>query len=89
MRVALLLAVTLTACVRASILQNGQPRIEAYPNTTIKAINAATDLQWKTYQPNATQISYKGRWDAKYTSCGHSPHPAGPSNHLPAIAQSA
>lgn len=47
-----------------TILQNGQVRITDYPDTKIDP----SAYSFTTYQPNASEISYKGRWDASYVS---------------------
>lgn len=47
-----------------TILQNGQERITDYPDTAIDP----TTFSFNTYQPNASEISYKGRWDSNYIS---------------------
>ncbi|KAF2130937.1 acetylxylan esterase [Dothidotthia symphoricarpi CBS 119687] len=49
------------------ILQNGQVRETNYPDTKIASIGSNT-TGWKTYGPNATELSYKGRWDKKHIS---------------------
>lgn len=51
----------------ATILQNGQVREDPYPGQA-KAISL-DDGSWRTYQPDASEIAYKGRWDSKYVSC--------------------
>jgi hypothetical protein len=48
----------------ATILQNGQVRITDYPNTVIDA----SAYKFKSYPPDAYELSYKGRWDSKYLS---------------------
>lgn len=47
-----------------TILQNGQVRATDYPNTEVDA----STYSFTTYPPNASEISYKGRWDADYVS---------------------
>lgn len=47
-----------------TILQNGQVRITDYPDTKIDP----SAYSFTTYQPNASEISYKGRWDANFVS---------------------
>jgi hypothetical protein len=47
-----------------TILQNGHVRQTNFPDTVV----TARDFSWKTYPANATQLSYKGRWDSKYIS---------------------
>ncbi|CAJ2504314.1 Uu.00g117080.m01.CDS01 [Anthostomella pinea] len=51
----------LCGLARGTILQNGQVRVTDYPETKVDA--SAYDFQ--TYDANATEISYKGRWDSK------------------------
>jgi hypothetical protein len=48
----------------ATILQNGQVREVHFPDTKIAAVTSNSS-EWRTYGPNATEISYKGRWDSK------------------------
>lgn len=55
---------SLAARVSATILQNGQVRETSFPDTRIDP----ADYSFKTYPANATEISYKGRWDSKYVS---------------------
>lgn len=51
-----------------TILQNGQVREDTnYPDTRIPTVSA-NGTAWKTYGPNATELSYKGRWDSKHIS---------------------
>lgn len=50
--------------VPGTILQNGQVRVTDYPNTVIDP----TAYSFKTYPPNAHELSYKGRWDSKHIS---------------------
>lgn len=47
-----------------TILQNGQVRTIDYPDTEIDPAS----YNFTTYPPNATEISYKGRWDSQYVS---------------------
>lgn len=58
----------LASIVRPSIIENGRPREETYPETKIAPVAAEA---WTTFPPNATELSYKGRWDSKYISCRH------------------
>ncbi|KAF2268167.1 acetylxylan esterase [Lojkania enalia] len=51
----------------STILQNGQVRETHFLNTRTAPITANT-TGWKTYGPNATELSYKGRWDSKHIS---------------------
>jgi hypothetical protein len=48
----------------AEILQNGQLRITDYPNTVIDP----STYNFNTYPPDASELSYKGRWDSKHIS---------------------
>lgn len=57
----------LASVVSSTILQNGQVRITDYPDTAIASL--ASNSSWRTYSPNATELSYKGRWDAQHISC--------------------
>ncbi|CAG7938947.1 unnamed protein product [Penicillium olsonii] len=59
-----LLAFTL-ALTSATILENGQVRENPYPGQ-VSAIDL--DDSWRTYEPDAPEISYKGRWDSKHVS---------------------
>jgi hypothetical protein len=59
---------TLFASLSAStILQNGQVRETHFLNTKIDPIGT-NSTGWRTYGANATEISYKGRWDSKHIS---------------------
>lgn len=58
------LALILGSIVEGTILQNGQVRETHFPNTKVDL--AAYDL--KTYDANAPELSYKGRWDSKKVS---------------------
>jgi hypothetical protein len=49
---------------KRSIIQNGQVKPTSYPNT---AIDAST-YSFHTYPANASELSYKGRWDSKKVS---------------------
>lgn len=51
----------------STILQNGQVRKTHFLDTKIDRIDA-NSTAWKTYSANATEISYKGRWDSKHIS---------------------
>lgn len=66
MRVVQYLFTFFLALVSATILENGQERKNPYPGQVSK-INL--DNSWKSYQPDASEISYKGRWDSKHVSC--------------------
>ncbi|KAF6812344.1 GDSL-like lipase acylhydrolase [Colletotrichum sojae] len=59
--------VTVLACmsaVTATILENGRPRVTDFPDTRVEL--AAGD--YETYDADADEISYKGRWDSKKIS---------------------
>jgi len=58
------LGLTLLSRASATILQNGQVRETNFPNTRIDP----SAYSFKTYPANATEISYKGRWDSKHVS---------------------
>lgn len=58
----------LATLASSTILQNGQVRDIVYPDTTIASV--AGNKDWKTYAPSSPALSYKGRWDSKYISCG-------------------
>ena len=55
----------------ATILQNGQVRDTDFANTSIASIT--TNSNWTSFPPNATEISYKGRWDAQHISWWSAP----------------
>ncbi|KAF4412768.1 Cellulase/esterase CelE [Colletotrichum fructicola] len=58
---------TLMLCasaVTATILENGRPRITDFPDTKVNL----ADGQYETYNADAEEISYKGRWDSKMIS---------------------
>jgi hypothetical protein len=57
-------SLALVAPVAATILQNGQVRITDYPNSQVELDTAS----YTSYPANATEISYKGRWDSKKVS---------------------
>ncbi|KAK4145780.1 lipase [Dichotomopilus funicola] len=59
----------LASHVSATILQNGQVKETNYPDTSIDPAAQS----FKTYPANATEISYKGRWDSKYVSWWSAP----------------
>lgn len=48
----------------ATIWQNGQERITDYPDTTISPSNGT----FRTYDADAKEIHYMGRWDSKHVS---------------------
>jgi hypothetical protein len=51
----------------STILQNGQARETHFLDTKIDRIDT-NSTAWKTYGANATELSYKGRWDSKHIS---------------------
>ena len=51
----------------ATILENGQARKNPYPGQAKKV--SIGEKEWKTYKPDAAEISYKGRWDDQHISC--------------------
>ena len=55
-----------------AILQNGQLRDNPYPGQAA-LVSVAADSAWKSYTPNASELSYKGRWDSKYISWWSAP----------------
>lgn len=55
----------------ATILQNGQVRNTDFANTSIASVTVSSN--WTSYGPNATEISYKGRWDEQYISWWSAP----------------
>ena len=71
MRLLSLAVAALTTLTSATILQNGQIRPNDYPNTAIASI--AANSSWHTYPPNASELSYKGRWDHQYISWWSAP----------------
>lgn len=48
----------------ATILQNGQVRPTNLPDTRIDP----SSYSFRSYPADASEISYKGRWDSKYVS---------------------
>ncbi|KAI5921160.1 Lipase, GDSL-like protein [Camillea tinctor] len=61
------LTLVLSMCsnlVKGSIYQNGQLRITNYPNTKV---NRST-YDFQTYDADAAELSYKGRWDSNKVS---------------------
>ncbi|PNS20172.1 hypothetical protein CAC42_5622 [Sphaceloma murrayae] len=64
---------SLLVVASAAILQNGQLRENPYPGQATFVTTALDSTTWKTYQPNATEISYKGRWDSKHVSWWSAP----------------
>lgn len=55
--------------VKGTILMNGQVKITNYPDTKVDA----TTHDFKTYEADAAELSYKGRWDSNKTSWWSAP----------------
>ncbi|KAF1962933.1 acetylxylan esterase [Byssothecium circinans] len=61
----------LAAFATATIYENGHERETHFVETKIASIgsnNTQYSTQWTTYGPNATELSYKGRWDSRHVS---------------------
>lgn len=58
------LALALGSRVEGTILQNGQVRETHFPDTKVDL----TAYDFRTYDANAAELSYKGRWDSKKVS---------------------
>ncbi|KAL4738774.1 SGNH hydrolase-type esterase domain-containing protein [Aspergillus similis] len=65
----LFLVISLAA---ATILENGQPRLHPYPGQA-QLLENGVEEGWKTYDANAKEISYKGRWDEQHISWWSAP----------------
>ncbi|KAL4916161.1 SGNH hydrolase-type esterase domain-containing protein [Aspergillus aurantiobrunneus] len=65
MRILFPLLVVLTF-VTATILENGQSRLDPYPGQA-RLLESGVE-GWKTYEADAEEISYKGRWDKQHIS---------------------
>jgi hypothetical protein len=65
-----LLAALLWSLGSATIMENGQPRADPYPG---QCSTIDLDSSWRSYDADAPEISYKGRWDSKHISCESSP----------------
>lgn len=50
----------------ATILQNGQEREDPWPG---QAPVITLDDSWKTYEADAPEVAFKGRWDSQHVSC--------------------
>lgn len=61
------LVTSLVSLTTSTILQNGQVRETHFLDTKTASIGT-NSTGWKTYGPNATELSYKGRWDSKHIS---------------------
>jgi hypothetical protein len=66
------LLVSFLSCAYSTILQNGQVRPPDYPDTVIPTISAHNST-WRVYPSNATELSYKGRWDDLHISWWSAP----------------
>ncbi|KAI0521086.1 Lipase, GDSL-like protein [Xylaria bambusicola] len=64
------LALTLCGVVEATILQNGQVRESHFPDTRISDLSV---YHFNTYDADAAEISYKGRWDSNKVSYWSAP----------------
>jgi hypothetical protein len=62
--VALSSILSLVSWTTGTIMQNGQARITNFPNTKVELAAGS----YKTYNADAEEISYKGRWDSKKIS---------------------
>ncbi|KAL2862828.1 SGNH/GDSL hydrolase family protein [Aspergillus lucknowensis] len=71
MRILPILSLALS-CVSATILENGQPRLDPYPGQA-RLLKSGLDDAWKTFEPDAEEISYKGRWDEQHISWWSAP----------------
>lgn len=60
------------AFASATIIENGQTRHAVFEKTSIASIKDGGN-EWKSYGNNATEISYKGRWDSNHISCKSQP----------------
>jgi len=60
---------TFAAASKAVILQNGQVRDTHYLDTQIQNMGSGwNSTAWTTYGANASELSYKGRWDSQHIS---------------------
>ncbi|OOF91404.1 hypothetical protein ASPCADRAFT_518627 [Aspergillus carbonarius ITEM 5010] len=67
MRLSQLYLLSWTLQASATILQNGQVREDPYPGQAPSI--SLEDGSWRRYGPDASEISYKGRWDSNHVSC--------------------
>ncbi|KAL4867982.1 hypothetical protein BDV12DRAFT_186266 [Aspergillus spectabilis] len=72
MRVVLFFLLLISSTI-ATILENGQPRLDPYPGQAHLLENGVDEKNWKTYGADAEEISYKGRWDEKHISWWSAP----------------
>ncbi|KAF2669178.1 SGNH hydrolase [Microthyrium microscopicum] len=66
------LSFLLVSGVSCGIVENGKSKIETYPDTSIPTVTAS-ETGWKSFPPNATELSYKGRWDSQHISFWSAP----------------
>jgi lysophospholipase L1-like esterase len=59
--------VSLASLSSSTILENGQVRKTHFLDTKVASIGT-NSTAWTTYGPNATELSYKGRWDTQHIS---------------------
>jgi hypothetical protein len=69
MRLIALLPLSWALQATATILENGQERLDPYPG---QVSEVSIDPSWRSYDADASEFSYKGRWDSSYTSCKRS-----------------
>lgn len=62
------LTLSFLAYANATILENGQVREDPYPGQA-SIVTTSDSTAWRNYGPNATELSYKGRWDDMHISC--------------------
>ncbi|KAE9962129.1 hypothetical protein BLS_000781 [Venturia inaequalis] len=60
------------AFASATIIENGRAREVVFEKTSIVSIREGGN-EWKSYANNATEISYKGRWDGNHISWWSAP----------------
>ncbi|KAB8069341.1 SGNH hydrolase-type esterase domain-containing protein [Aspergillus leporis] len=65
MRLIALLPLSWALQATATILENGQERLDPYPG---QVSEVSIDPSWRSYDADASEFSYKGRWDSSYTS---------------------
>nr|ABF50860.1 acetylxylan esterase [Aspergillus nidulans] len=65
-----LLVALLWSLGSATIMENGQPRADPYPG---QCSTIDLDSSWRSYDADAPEISYKGRWDSKHISWWSAP----------------
>ncbi|PVI07148.1 Lipase, GDSL-like protein [Periconia macrospinosa] len=59
--------VSLCTLTAATIYENGRERPTRFIDTKIASLGSNATA-WSTYGPNATELSYKGRWDSQHIS---------------------